>query len=146
MKINMTFDIEAKCYEFLNKKDLLNIENYRTAPIETSIFSFDIYQASYFLFKFMPSKFNYDKYIVILKYDDNHCLNGIEMINRTNNHVLVVINFKDFIQDIYESFIRIRSLEKISSLLEFDFEDSKKEDNDGIIDEFDLAEENSEKE
>lgn len=144
MNISMTFEVEAKCYEFDNIKDLSNIENYRSANIETVNLELSLSEAACFLFKFTPVKFKTKDFLVHLIYTDN-ILTGIRLIDRQySKHVFVIINFKEVIQSIYESFIRIRCLEKMNALLELDFEDAKKDDSDNIIDEFDI-ESNQEK-
>jgi hypothetical protein len=138
MQINMNFEVEAKCYEFSSIKELKNIENYRTATIEKVTLKMNKFDAANFLYRFSPSSFNIGDYKIALRFDENHSLSGIMMKNNKSNNIFLVINFDDLLYQINEAFIRIRTLEKMGALLELDFEDSIKMDNDGLLDEFDI--------
>ena len=141
MKLNTTFEVIAKCYEFTNFKDLRNLEAYRTAPIEDITLKFDRISASCFLFKNQKNCFRINDLVIHLKFDPNHILNGIILIDCNNNKVIYyVINPDELFNNVVEGYIRLRTVDKLSSLLELDFEDTKREDDEGVIDEFDLEE------
>ena len=136
----MNFEVRFKCYQFSSSKELHNIESYRTADIENIDINIDKFSAANFLYRFSPNKFICDKYIFVLKFDDKHRLTNImfKETDKEDSNIFLVINMEQVLHDINEGYIRIRTLEKMSSLLEFDFEDARKEDENGYIDEFDL--------
>lgn len=140
MKMNTTFEVVAKCYEFTESKDLLNLEKYRNAPIEDITLNIDRISASCFLFRNQRSVFRVNNFVVNLKYDNHNTLAAIILISE-NKILYYVINPDELFNNILEGFIRLRTLDKISSLLELDFEDTRREDDEGLIDEFDLEEE-----
>ena len=141
MKLNTTFEVVAKCYEFENFQDLRNLEKYRTAPIENISLEFDRISASCFLFKNQKNCFRINNIIIHMRFDPNHVLNGIILIDSANNKVVYyVINLDEFFNTVVEGYIRLRTIDKLGSLLELDFEDTKREDEEGLIDEFDIEE------
>lgn len=141
MKLNTTFEVVAKCYEFTDMKDLRNLEAYRNAPIENITLTFDRISASCFIFKNQKNTFRVNDIVISLRFDPNHVLNAILLVDSNNNKVIYyVINPDELFSNIVEGYIRLRTVDKLSSLLELDFEDTKREDEEGLIDEFDLEE------
>lgn len=139
--INMTYEITLKCYSITSMNQLQDIEYLRNSNIEEITLTLDKYSASNFLYRFTNNTFEVNKkYKVSLRYNNDHKFIGI-FIKDTSlevNNIFVVINFLEVLQTINEGYIRIRTLEKIESLLRFDFESSYKESNSGVVDEFDV--------
>lgn len=129
MKFNMNFTIKIKCDHY-RKIDTELIE--KDIELELNI---DKEIASNIIFRFTPPIFNIGKYNVVMKTNDLGILKMIFL--NTNDEVFIITNINQFMADVVEGYIRIRTTEKITSIMEFDFETSL-QDSDGIVDEFDL--------
>lgn len=132
MKFEMKFKVQAICKHFKNNE---KIDKEATYNIELNIGKDE---AANFIFRFAPSMFIVDDYKVIMRFDDLCKRKSITLVK--GNNFYLVINMTELLSEILEGYIRIRTMEKIASIMEFDFETSL-EDKDGIIDEFDLKNE-----
>lgn len=126
MKLNIDFEVIAICRK-LNSEDDNIIIKLKISKEE----------ASNFIFRFSPSIFKCDKYNVVLKFNDTGILKGIALLYEDN--IFIINNFNEFLADIVEGYISIRTTEKLTGIMNFDFENSL-EDSDEIVDEFDLKE------
>jgi hypothetical protein len=70
-----------------------------------------------------------------------NALDSIILIN--NDYFYIVSNLHQVLADITEGYIRTRLLEKNSAMMEFDFETTLENNDNNIIDEFDLEENNN---
>lgn len=129
MKFDTSFTVNAICNIF--DEDNQNIEE-KGAKIDLKISK---EQASNFLFRFAPPVFMVEDYKVVLRFDNMNCLKAIVLMK--NDKLYVIINTNQVISDIMEGYIRLRTSDKILSIMEFDFETALYDDN-GVVDEFDL--------
>ena len=130
MKLNITFDITLHCDHF---KKCSNQEFEKLSSVYNIDLNLTKEEAYNFIFRNGTNNFKVGEYTVNIHQEDTI---GIALIR--DNNVYIVTNVKEVINDIIEGYIRIRTTEKLSSIMEFDFETCYKEDDSGIIDEFDL--------
>ena len=118
MKLNITFDITLHCDHF---KKCSNQEFEKLSSVYNIDLNLTKEEAYNFIFRNGTNNFKVGEYTVNIHQEDTI---GIALIR--DNNVYIVTN------------VRIRTTEKLSSIMEFDFETCYKEDDSGIIDEFDL--------
>lgn len=82
-------------------------------------FEFNKIEASNFLFKFSPSIFKYKQYQVIFKYNEKGKLSSIILTDE--NYIYVITNLTHFLTELHEGYFRLLTMEKVNSILEFDF-------------------------
>lgn len=77
--------------------------------------------AANFIFRFGSNAFDIQDYHVVMKYNEVNELFGIALINKDND-IFVVVNMNSFLAQITEGYVRARTTEKITAMMEFDFE------------------------
>lgn len=121
MKMNMKFTVVARCRVYEDDKSY-------TEDLE---FTLDKNQAAMFLFRFCQNPFAIGEYKIMLK-ENNGTLNAITFTDNERKRYIVT-NMNQFISNIHEGYFRILAMDKISSIIEFDFDQTYNED---IEDEF----------
>ena len=137
MKMDVKFSVTALCNkyyrEYVEKEMDSKVISSKeiVIPITPEI-------AANFIFRFAPSVFDLPdtEYRVQLKFNNMYVLKGICLL--TDEFIYVVKNTNQVLSDIVEGYIRTRMLEKVSSMLEFDYERALLEQEGGVIDEFAL--------
>lgn len=136
MKFDIKFATIAQCRRFPKDAPESNLEEVIDVDIDLIV---DKNTASNFIFRFAPSVFKIPdtNYQCVLKFDASSNLIGICFID--DEYIYVVKNMNLVLGDLVEGFIRTRLLEKNSAMMEFDFETaSEKDNNEEVVDEFDL--------
>lgn len=77
--------------------------------------------AANFIFRFGSNAFDIQDYHVVMKYNEVNELFGIALINKDND-IFVVVNTNSFLAQVTEGYVRARTTEKITAMMEFDFE------------------------
>ena len=135
MKFDITFSVTAVCAKYYAD----NSESSESLSTTNITLNLDKNIAANFLFRFAPSAFKLDDETkVILRYDKMNNLIGICIFR--DQFVYIVKNMNQVLAEILEGFMRIRTTEKITSIMEFDFEtasNSYELDENNIPDEFD---------
>lgn len=136
MKIDMEFQVTAIC-----KK----VENHKLTSLDKEIIlDLDKSSAASFLFKFGSNIFGIEdqdgiKWTVIFQYNKVYGnFTGISFINNSNKEIYHVMNANQLLSDISLGYYKTRTLDKIGSILDFDFEilDDKDLTGEDIPDEF----------
>lgn len=136
MKIGMEFQVTAIC-----KK----VENHKLTSLDKEIIlDLDKSSAASFLFKFGSNIFGIEdqdgiKWTVIFQYNKVYGnFTGISFINNSNKEIYHVMNANQLLSDISLGYYKTRTLDKIGSILDFDFEilDDKDLTGEDIPDEF----------
>lgn len=115
MKMETYFSVIARCKTYEKDKE----EPDLTAFKEDIELKFNEITAASFLFKFGPDSFKLNEYKAICKYNEKNNLVGLCLID--DKYFRIVTNFAQIRNDIHEGYLRLKCLEKISDLLEFDF-------------------------
>lgn len=118
MKLEMGFTVVARCAKFEDIADNDN-KSEKTKDFELR---FDTITAPDFLFKTGSNEFSNGKYLLKLKHDFNNKLIGILMCEEGNNNVYYCKNFDQLFNDVANGYIRLKTLEKIATIMEFDFD------------------------
>ena len=135
MMFNVSFEAVANCIVYDTSREDGTPISVNT-EIKLEIFKSD---AENILYRFSPGQFSINDYKVIMKTDTFGNLKAITLIKDTfeKQYLYVVNNTNTFLSNIHQGYIRILLMEKVSDIMEYDFETSL-QDRDGIIDEFDL--------
>ena len=137
MKIDMEFQVTAICKKVENNK--------LTSFDKEIILDLDKSSAASFLFKFGSNIFGIEdqdgiKWTVIFRYNKVYGnFSGISFINNSSKEIYHVMNTNQLLSDISLGYYKTRTLDKIGSILDFDFEilDDKDLTGEDIPDEFD---------
>lgn len=120
MNINSIFNVTAICNHFKSGEEKA-IENDVNITL-----SIDPNLAIKFIFRFSPSVIELsENFKAVFKYDDTNNLIGLAFIKEDD--IYVVKNLNKVFSEITEGYIRLRLLNKISNIMEFDFETAKEE-------------------
>ena len=117
----MKFDITFVANALVNwyKADDENKEIIQKhMPIDLKLSKDD---AANFIFRFGSNTFDVQDYHVVMKYNEANELFGIALINKDND-IFVVANMNSFLAQVTEGYVRARTTEKITAMMEFDFE------------------------
>ena len=136
MKIDMEFQVTVICKKVENNK--------LTSFDKEIILDLDKSSAASFLFKFGSNIFGIEdqdgiKWTVIFRYNKVYGnFSGISFINNSNKEIYHVMNTNQLLSDISLGYYKTRTLDKIGSILDFDFEilDDKDLTGEDIPDEF----------
>lgn len=144
MQFDISFNVNASCIKFIKTDNgQLQWENKESEKEKSRRTLIDLEisdkEAPYFLFKFAPDVFAIKGYHVVMKHDKLE--SGVETImlfpDDDQDHVYLVSNIEQLLASINEGYFRIKMMQKLSSILEYDFETSLQGE-DGVVDEFDL--------
>ena len=124
MTLDMKFKVTARCKVY----NRVTKENSHTEDIELTL---DKKQAMGMLIRFAPPYFMIDEFKVAFHSSDGNTIDSIILIKGDENYIIT--NMNQFISEIHEGYFRLLSLEKFSSILEYDFD---VKDNSDIKDEF----------
>lgn len=113
MKLDTTFTVLARCSVF--EMDNPDKETYK----EDIELKFNMETAEMFLFRWNPSSFLLDGYKVAVKYNNLSNLQSIFLFK--DNKGYIIKNLAQVINDVLTGYLQIRTLDKISDIMTFDF-------------------------
>lgn len=139
MKINSTFKVLFKVNKYQKTDNSIKQEGTLQDKVEKLELEFELDEkmAGNFLFKFTPSVFTINGYVIGIKYDEHNRLKNIILTKEDN--VYLVTDIIKLLSDIHEGYFRILTMNKINDIMEFDF--NLEEDYDEIHEEFEDEEE-----
>lgn len=115
MKLETYFSITARCKKI--KKD--HPEPELTSEVVDIELRFNELTAASLLFKFGPDAFKLNEYKCICKYNEGHNLNGLVLAD--DECYYIVTNFNQVLNDTHNGYIRLKVMDKVVDILEFDF-------------------------
>lgn len=135
MEFNNTISVTASIDRFPKQDASINYEGIIQDKIykEDINFEFNKIEASNFLFKFSPYIFKYKQYQVIFKYNEKGKLSSIILTD--DDYIYIITNIIQFLTELHEGYFRLLTMEKVNSILEFDF-NTEFIESDEIKDEF----------
>ena len=112
MQFNFGFNVTASC----------NVYNESTELIDktTIILDLDLNSASNFIFKFRQNRFEVNEYIANFKYNEKNEIIAIVLFKE--DKVYVVTNPHQLLSEITEGYFRVRTMQKLCNIIDFDFE------------------------
>lgn len=121
MKFNFNFTVTARCTKIENRITTEN--NYSTTesiPEKIDIdLSFNEEDCENLLFKMTSYNFILNGYKVLFKFGNMMNFQCIILCKDKDSYI--VTNSNQLINDVLEGYIRLRSMQKISDIMEFDF-------------------------
>jgi hypothetical protein len=116
MTLKMKFTVIARCKVY--EED--GFEELCTEDLELT---FNKDQAMGVFFRFVPSYFMLEDYKVCVKYDDLADMKNTVIMLVKDGKKYIVTNISQFISEVHEGYFRLLSLDKFSSIMEYDFGD-----------------------
>lgn len=118
MKLNLGFSVIARCIKCVAEEGYANEK-----PLDFEL-DFTIETAQNLLMRFGPDTIELDNNIVIkfLRKAGNQDFLGILLITKEDETSYFVGNHEQFLRDIHEGYMKISALNKISTIIDFDFE------------------------
>jgi len=114
MNINFGFSVIARCKKF--EKDAIGRDMFEKLDIDLH---FNIEQAERFLFRFYDPILLIDDYKLAFKYNNKNELIGITLYQ--DDYIYIVTNPNQIIVDIIEGYFKLKSLDKFTDILDYDF-------------------------
>ena len=121
MKIEQSFGITFKTNKYPKIDKSINQDGVITDKVEKIDIELNLTEtdAANFLFKFTPNGFKIGEYNVLITFDGYHKLKNI-VLNK-EDYIYIVYNMNQVISQIHEGYFRLITMNKINSILEFDF-------------------------
>lgn len=151
MKINITTEIEFDCLCLKSLDEVNDIKAYKNAREEKLSITINKEDAMKFLFRMIDRKFFIGDYLCILDIYSGKTIeerykqyiSKIILIYCKDHdyNAYIVTNIEDSIKEILKFYNKAVSIEKLGILFDCEFSNSSKEDLEGVIDEFDLEDE-----
>lgn len=114
MNISFGFSITARCKKF--EKDSIGGDMFEKLDIDLH---FNIETAERFLFRFYDPILLIDDYKLAFKYNNKNELIGITLYQ--DDYIYIVTNPNQIIVDIIEGYFKLKSLDKFTDILDYDF-------------------------
>ena len=118
MKMNLGFTVIANCVDTqIEPTTPIGKRESKEVRLE-----FDIESAQKFLFRFGPETFDLSDSIKVmfLKNKDKEIISILLIIKDDSSYIIT--NYEQIFRDIHEGYMKLSALEKITNILDFDFE------------------------
>lgn len=129
MKMNFGFTVIARCQKFETGTSGVDSEK---VDIELT---FDLEKAMRFLFRFYENVIIIDEYKMFIKSNENSKLKAIALFK--DDYTYLVLNENQLVNDILKGYNYLVTMEKVTDIMEFDFNAAIDFNNSDVEDEFD---------